>query len=616
MNLHLRRYWRLLSRYVRPLWPQVLLMGLLLVATIALQLTGPQIQRAFIDTALAGGEMSVLVTGALLFIGVAIVTQLVAVLDSYLAESVGWSATNSLRADVALHCLRLDRSFHDAHTPGELVERIDGDVTVLANFFSRLVIHVLGNALLMVGVLVLLAMESWIVGLASAAFALVVLVAMLRLYARARPLWAQVQQTQALFFGFLTEHVAGTEDLRANGAERYVERRLIDRVREWFPLYLRAVFAEQRVWMVALSLFAAAETVAFGLGYTLVRGGAISAGTVFLMYRYVVLLSRPVGQIQAQIQNLQQAGASIGRIEELLGTSSRVFDRGGRSELPAGPLSVELEGVSFAYSVAAPSAGPGTLRSPGPLADSASFARAHQGSALDPVLRDVSCRLGAGRTLGLLGRTGSGKSSLARLLVRSHDPVEGSVRLGGVDVREVGLAELRRRVGMVTQEVQLFNAPVRDNLTFFDPSVPDAQLLEAIDALGLTPWLESLPSGLDTGLGPTAGLSAGQAQLLALVRVFLRDPGLVVLDEASSRLDPTTERLVRGAIERMLHGRTAVVIAHRLETIQRVDEIAVLAEGRLVEHGPPAALAADPTSHYARLLRTGLGTEDAAAVTE
>jgi ATP-binding cassette subfamily B protein len=176
-----------------------------------------------------------------------------------------------------------------------------------------------------------------------------------------------------------------------------------------------------------------------------------------------------------------------------------------------------------------------------------------------------------------------------------------------VDVREVSLAEVRRRVGMVKQEVQLFNASVRDNLTFFDDTVHDGRLLEAIHSLGLTPWLESLPAGLETELGPSGGgLSAGQAQLLALVRVFLCDPGLLVLDEASSRLDPATERLVREAVDRMLRGRTAVVIAHRLETVQRADEIGVLDNGQLVEFGPQAALAADPSSHYARLLRTGL----------
>src|SRR5262245_11746121 len=178
MNVPLRRYWRLLSRYLLPRWPQVLCMGLLLLATITLRLAGPQIQRQFIDTALGGGELPALVAGAALFIAVAAATQVVAVLDGYVAESVGWAATNALRANLALHCLRLDASFHGAHTPGELIERIDGDVTVLANFFSRFVIHVAGNALLLAGVLILLALENWLVGLAAAAVALAVLLAM------------------------------------------------------------------------------------------------------------------------------------------------------------------------------------------------------------------------------------------------------------------------------------------------------------------------------------------------------------------------------------------------------------------------------------------------------
>jgi ATP-binding cassette subfamily B protein len=159
---------------------------------------------------------------------------------------------------------------------------------------------------------------------------------------------------------------------------------------------------------------------------------------------------------------------------------------------------------------------------------------------------------------------------------------------------------------MVTQQVQLLRASVRDNLTFFDASVPDARLLEAIDSLGLAPWLDSLGRGLDTELAPGgADLSAGQAQLLAFVRAFLGDAGLVILDEASSRLDPATEALVEGAVDRLLRGRTAVVIAHRLGTLRRADEVAVLDGGRLVEWGPRARLAADPGSRLFALLRAG-----------
>jgi ABC-type multidrug transport system fused ATPase/permease subunit len=216
-----------------------------------------------------------------------------------------------------------------------------------------------------------------------------------------------------------------------------------------------------------------------------------------------------------------------------------------------------------------------------------------------------------------VGRTGSGKTSLGRLLLRLWDPTGGVVRLGGVDLRDVPAGELRHRVAVVTQDVELLRAPVRDNLTMLGQVVvDDAHLVAALDEVGLGPWFAGLPAGLDTVLDGTNGLSAGEAQLLAFARAFLADPGLVVLDEASSRLDPTTEALVGAATARLLAGRTAVVIAHRLATLDRVDEIAVVEAGALVEHGTREALAARPSSRYARLLRTagaaGLLTDDGA----
>ena len=183
------------------------------------------------------------------------------------------------------------------------------------------------------------------------------------------------------------------------------------------------------------------------------------------------------------------------------------------------------------------------------------------------VLHDVSFALEPGTTLGLLGRTGSGKTTLTRLLFRLYDPTAGEIRLGGRDLRDLRLADLRRHVGMVTQEIQLFHASVRDNLAFFDPTIPDGRILAALDELGLWEWYESLPDGLDTKLAGGGGLSAGEAQLLAFVRVFLKDPGLIILDEASSRLDPATEQRLTQAMTRLLRGRTAIIIAHRLPTV-------------------------------------------------
>jgi ABC-type multidrug transport system fused ATPase/permease subunit len=224
----------------------------------------------------------------------------------------------------------------------------------------------------------------------------------------------------------------------------------------------------------------------------------------------------------------------------------------------------------------------------------------------DPVVRDVSLRVAPGEVLGLLGRTGSGKTTLSRLVFRLHDVTAGVVRVGGLDVRDVRLADLRGRIGLVTQDVQLFAGTLRDNVTLFDRATTDEQLTAVFAALDLDEWLDELPEGLDTVLGATGrGLSAGESQLVALTRVFLTDPGLVVLDEASSRLDPHTERLLERAIVKLLRGRTGIVIAHRLDTVRQVDSILVLDAGTVAEHGRREDLAGDPESHFSRLLRAG-----------
>jgi ATP-binding cassette subfamily B protein len=207
------------------------------------------------------------------------------------------------------------------------------------------------------------------------------------------------------------------------------------------------------------------------------------------------------------------------------------------------------------------------------------------------VLDNLSFALKPGEVLGLRGRTGSGKSTLARLVARLYDPAGGQIRLGGVDVRTVRLTDLRRRVGVVTQEVQLFRGTLRDNLTLFDATIPDSRICSALAELGLREWADSLPKGLDTELAAGGGLSAGEAQLLAFARVFLMDPGVVILDEASSRLDPATEQRLEHAIDRLLRGRTAIVIAHRPATLRRADRVLSLADGsNSIQSGEEVAL--------------------------
>lgn len=583
-------YFDLVRTYVGPQRTRALLLAALLLGSIGLQLVGPQLLRSFIDSAIAGVPLETLNLTALAFVGVALVNQLLTAGAQYVGESVGWSATNALRADLTLHCLRLDLGFHKARTPGELIERIDGDVTALAGFLSRFVVNVLGNLLLLVGILVVVARENATAGAVLTAFALSALLLLGRLRTVAVKSWQEVREVVAQLYGFLGEYLAGTEDIRSSRAEGYVMNGLALQHRAWFRARRKATVGSAIIWSSALITIAAGNAVAFAVGGYLWSGGAITLGTVFLLFQYTGMLRQPIEQLRHELEDMQQAVASVARVQELLLSRSRLRAGAGVALPKGGALAVELDAVSFEYEA--------TESGDGVPADGL-------------VLRDVSLRLPPGRVVGVLGRTGSGKTTLARLLLRFYDPTAGAVRVGGIDLRAASLDEVRRRSTMVTQDVQLFHASVRDNLTFFDRTIEDSRIEAVLDRIGLASWLR----GMTRGDGDRAGLgtemrgdelSAGEAQLLAFARVFLRDPGLVILDEASSRLDPATERHVEQAIGALLEGRTGIVIAHRLATVQHCDDILILEGGRVLEFGPREVLANDSSSRFAALLRSGL----------
>ena len=587
MPIRLGDYRRLLGVYLRPQWPAVLLLAVLLVMSIGLQLVNPQIVRSFIDTAQGGARdaQSALLTTATLFIAVALVQRAVAFAVVYLGENVGWRATNELRADLTRHCLRLDLSFYQTHTPGDLIERVDGDVTLLVGFFSRAVVQMLGNALLVLGILALLFRVNPWLGAGLGVYTLATVLALRLVQRSAVRRWAASRQVSAEHYGFLEEHLAGTEEVRANGAEEWVMGRFYRLIRALMERQRGARLAGNLTYMGAQRLYALGYALGLGVGAYLYTHQRISIGTAYVIVYYIGMLSKPLEQLQEQARDMQRARAGIGRIRELQQLEPEAHEAApAPATLPAGAPAVVFRGVSFTYD--------------------------HDGDAGEqappglPSLEDVSFRLEPGQVMGLLGRTGSGKTTLARLLFRLYDPTAGSIHLDGADLCDVALADLRAHVGMVTQDVQLFGASVRDNLTFFNPRIPDRRIEAALEDLGLWEWYRALPAGLDTILAPDGGgLSAGQAQLLAFARVFLRDPGLVILDEASSRLDPGTERLLEQAVDRLLRGRTAIVIVHRLRTVRRADTIMVLEHGRVAEYGPRERLAQDPDSQFARLLQ-------------
>jgi ATP-binding cassette subfamily B protein len=591
----LRQYRELLSRYLKPQIGSVILMAALLLAGISIKLINPQVLRYFLDAAQAGGAPPRLSMAAGLFLAFAILQQLMELATRYTAARVGWSSTNRLRADLALHILRLDMSFHKLRTPGELMDRADGDVTQLSNFLSMFTVNVVGNSLLVMGILALLFRENIWMGLGMLVYTLLTLLVLRSIQQLAVPRWAAERQSSAMLYGYIEERISGAEEIRAAGAESYVMRRLYEYMSDFTRKTRAAVVFSSLTYNLTNLVYVLGYASGLVIGIFLYMRGEASLGTAYLITYYVGMLSDPLQSIRGQAEDFQQASANIQRINELFNLRPQVGDpmqkgTAWQQTLPSGALPVRFREVSFQYN------------------------DKQNGNGVDEkldvnqgkTLTEVSFEIQSGRVLGILGRTGAGKSTLTRLLFRLYDPDLGSVWLGGMNLRDLRLDDLRGRVAMVTQDVQLFQATVRDNLTFFNRDIRDEQLEQVLKQLRLWDWVQSLPKGLDTPLAGGQSLSAGEAQLLAFARVFLKDPGLVILDEASSRLDPATETLMERAVDQLFAERTGVVIAHRLKTVQRADDILILEDGCVVEFGPRVVLMNDTTSRFYHLLQTGL----------
>ena len=570
--------WALARVYLRPHVRRLLLLGLLLAAGSLLQLVGPLILRDFVDGAARLAPLAGLLALAVAYTLTAALQQVAELAEGYVATDLAMRSTNRLRQDLFDHALRLGLDFHQATPPGALIQRIDRDPTLLENVFSRMAAALVANGLVVLGAMAMLLALDWRVGLILVVAAAGAAAIRLRLTGIVTRAWVRARQVTAELFGTLEELLGALEDIAGSGAGVHAERRLQAQNREVMGRTLHAILLDSAVGG-SQTAFELGTTAALAAALLLYGGGRLTIGDVFMVATYGKLCLTPLQALARQIQDLLPAGAAAGRGRELLSAVPAVREAPHPRSLPEGPLALELHGVAFAY-------GDG-----------------------DAALRDVDLDLPAGSVLGVLGRTGSGKTTLARLLVRLHDPQQGWVRMGGIDLAEVAFDQLRRRVAYVSQEVQLLDDTLRANLTLaLDGRGParDRELLAALHTLDLGGWLDTRPDGLDTRLGPADGVSGGEGQLVALARVFLRQPGLVILDEPSARLDPATEAHLETAMSRLLAGRTAVIIAHRIETLERATHLLVLDEGVVVEFGDRERLLADPTSRYSRLRGAGL----------
>lgn len=435
-------------RYVFPQKGLLVWLSVLLLLSIGLQLINPQIIRYFIDAAQGQGALDPLYYAAGFFILFSLLQQGVSVAAAYFSENLGWATTNKLRAELAEHCLSLDMSFHKTQTSGSLIERVDGDVNALANFFSSFIIHLVGNVLLMIGILALLFRENIWIGLAMSSFVVIAVFVIQWIRGFSVPMWKRWREVNADFYGFIGEHLEGTEDTRANGAAGYVMERYYGFVRRMLPIRLRAFLAFATMWSTTILVFTLGNAAAFLVCAWLWKSGqgGLTIGSVYLVFYYTEQLAKPIEKIRTQLEDLQKADASLIRVRELMATKPKIQDGPGAA-LPEGPLSVEFRDLEFAYD----EEGRNTL---------------HR----------LQLKLQPGQTLGLLGRTGSGKTTLARLLLRFYDPQQGGIFLNGTDIRQFKLHQLRSKVAMVTQNIEILEGTVRDNLTLFDSGIPDSRI--------------------------------------------------------------------------------------------------------------------------------------------
>ncbi len=445
----------LIGAYARPELGRIALLAACLVAAVGLGVAAPLAVRRFIDavsTPRAAAPLAALWTLAGLFLAATLAAQGARLGASYLAQQVGWAATNRLRRDLAAHCLALDLCFHHAHPPGEMIERIDGDVGELAGAFSDVVLQVAGAALTIAAVIAVLTLQDWRVGLligalAVAAFGVLALTRNLSVGAVSAE-----RASRSELAGFLEERIGGLDDIRANAGEAHVMRRLTAITGVLAARNLRAGLVGRAVWVMTAAMFVSSSLAALALGVWLFQRGEASLGAVYLFVQYAAMMREPFYLVGSQLQEMQRAGASLRRVQGLLALRPALAD-GTLADWSGGAPAVGFEHVSFAYGAA-----------PAPV----------------PVLSDVSFELAPGEVLGVVGRTGAGKTTLTRLLCRLYDPSAGVIRLDGRDIREAALPALRARIGVVTQDVRIFAASVRDNVSLFDPAASDVRIVEVL----------------------------------------------------------------------------------------------------------------------------------------
>ena len=565
----------------------------------------PLLLKAIIDDGVIGGRGDLVIGLAAATAGLAIAASLVGLTQYYFSARIGQGVVHNLRTEVFDHVQRQPIAFFSRAQTGSLVSRLNGDVRGAQQAFTSMLSTVVGNIATVVTILAAMLVLSWqITVVALAAIPLFVLPARfagrkLATLTRERyELTADMGHTMTERFGVSGAMLAKLFGRAESESEEFAER--AGRVRDIGVT--TAVYS--RVLATAMTLLTAVATaVVYGVGGLMAIAGSLGVGTVVALTAYLGRLYGPITSLSNLQVDVMTTLVSFERVLEVLDLEPMVDDAPGAAALDAGASAVEFDHVSFTYP-AATDVSLASLESVAQLSDAPN----------EQVLRDVTFTAAPGQMIALVGPSGAGKTTITQLVTRLYDVTDGAVRIGGQDVRNVTQQSLRDAVGVVSQDAHLFHTSLRANLSYAKPDATEDDMWDALHAAQIADLVASLPEGLDTVVGDRGyRLSGGEKQRIAIARVLLKAPSIVVLDEATAHLDSESEAALQDALRTALAGRTSLVIAHRLSTIREADQILVIDSGRIVERGTHEDLLAAGGT-FAELHRTQFAGQDVLAL--
>ena len=563
-------------RLVRPYWKWLIIVILAMVVETVMTLASPWPLKIVLDTVLDGrpmpagfawiaGERPAPLTALNIAVGATVVIALLqassAYLNAYYTVSIGQWIAHDLRHSVYTHLQRLSMSYYDRQQTGPLISTITDDINAVQEFASTSLLDLVIDSLTIAGMLVVMFMLNWQFTLVALAVTPLLVVFVFRLRAVLREATRDVRRRQSEIVSIVQEGLGAIRVVKAFAQGAFERERLAAKSRESVEAALYARRVRSLLGPVVTTIMALGTAAVLWFGARQVLAGAMTAGALVVFLTYLGRFFRPIQAVARASTNIAQAAVGLERVRAVLEADERLPRAANPRPLERVEGRVAFERVTFGYDKSR------------------------------PVLVDISFEVAPGQVVGLVGPSGSGKSTLASLIPRFYDPDTGRVTIDGIDVRDVSIRALRRQIAFVLQETQLFHAPVWQNIAYGRPDATRDEIVEAAKAAHAHDFIEALPDGYDTIVGQGGiALSGGQRQRIGIARAMIRDARILILDEPSSGLDAESERLVFDSLRRLLAGRTAFVIAHRLATIQGADLILVLDGGRIVERGRHAEL--------------------------